>query len=242
MIRTIITAVFLVFYFLLSLPLYGLIPLVGRVNAELADRMAQGSVKWALRRILHIAGVRLQIEGREHIPTDEAVLYIGNHQSYFDIVATYPNVVGNVGYVAKQEIDRIALLRYWMPLLHGLTFDREDPRSGMKMIIAAIDNVKAGYSMFIFPEGTRSKDGTLGEFKAGSFKISTRTNCPVIPVAITGTAEIFEKHIPFIRPADVVIRFGKPIRPDELDKEEKKHIARLVQGTIQEMLGSKLVV
>ena len=236
MIRTAITAVFLLFFFLVSLPLYALIPIVAKLDQKKADRMAQGAVCWALRCVFGITGSRLTVTGQELIPGDEPVVYIGNHQSYFDIVTTYPYVSGTVGYIAKKEINAVPLLGWWMPLLHGLTFDRDDPKSGIQMIRTAIDQLKAGYSMFVFPEGTRSKDGRLGEFKTGSFKLVTRTGCAIVPVAIKGTARIFEDHIPFLKPSDVNIRFGEVIRINKLDPEDKKHIALYVRDRVEEML------
>lgn len=235
MIRTIITALFLGLFFLISLPSYLVIMLVGKVSERKAGRMAQGMVCGALKTISSISGIDLEVEGLENIP-EGPVLYIGNHNSFFDIVVTYPLLPQITGYIGKKEIDKVALLRWWMPLLHGLTFDRDDPRQGMKMILAAIDQVKAGYSMFIFPEGTRSKDGQIHEFKAGSFKIATRTNCPVVPVAISGTADIFENHIPSLKPGKVKVVFDKPVYPDKLDNEEKKHISKLVKSKIEALL------
>ena len=235
MIRTIITALFLVVFFLISLPLYGVIALVSKVSQRKADDIAQGAVKWALRVIQKIAGVDLVVNGFENIP-GETTLFIGNHTSFFDIVVTYPLLPHVTGYVAKKEIDKVPLLKWWMPCLHGLTFERDNPRSGMKMIMSCIDNLKQGYSMFIFPEGTRAKEGEMLDFKAGSFKPATRTGVPIMPVAITGTADIFEKHMPFIRSSKVVVSFGEPVYPASLTPEEKKHIARYVQDKVEAML------
>lgn len=236
MIRTLITAIFLLFYFLISLPMYALIPLVAKVDQNRADRMAQGSVCWALRIVLKLSGSSVDVSGNELIPQNEPVVYIANHQSYFDIVSTYPYVVGIVGYIAKNEINAVPLFGWWMPLLHGLTFDREDPRSGINMIRTAIDQIRSGYSMFVFPEGTRTKDGSLGEFKTGSFKLVTRTGVAIVPVAIKGTSAIFEDHIPVLKPSDVKISFGKPIRINDLEAEDRKHIAVYVRNVVEEML------
>lgn len=237
MIRTVLVALFLVIFFLFSLPCYAVLFLTRRVFPRKTQEVSQRIVCFALNCILGLAGSSLTVNGTEHIPTGKPVLFIGNHTGYFDIVSTYPQLPLGVGFVAKKEINRFALLRWWMRLLHGLTFDRKDPRSGMKMIIAAIDEVKNGFSMFIYPEGTRSKTGKLGEFKAGSFKVATRTNCPIIPVAISGTADVFENHIPFIRPQAIKIRFGEPIVLDALSPEEKKHIGDYVKGIIRSMIS-----
>ncbi len=236
MIRTMVVALFLLLFFVVSLPLYVIIPFIAKFNQKLADRISQNVVCKALVFISSLSGMKVVTEGMENIPKDEAVLFIGNHRSYFDIVATYPLMINRTGYVAKQELDKIPLLKYWLRLLHGLTFDRHDPRSGLNMIKSAIELIKSGYSVFIFPEGTRIKEEGLGEFRAGSFKVATRTGCAIIPVAILGSDNMFERHVPAIRPSEVRIRFGAPIRPADLSPEEKKHIASYVKGKIETML------
>ncbi len=236
MIRTLIVAIFLVIFFLISLPCYVVLYFLTKAAPITAQHASQRIVCSALSFILTVCGVKVVVSGRENIPKDIPVLYIGNHTSYFDIVSTYPVLPPGVGFVAKKELNRFALLRYWLRLLRGLTFDRDDPRSGMKMILTAIEYVKQGFSMFIYPEGTRSRGGEMGEFKAGSFKVATRTGCPIVPVAISGSADIFENHIPIIRPSTVYIRFGKPIDISSLSAEEKKGLAKHVQGLIADML------
>ncbi len=240
MIRTILVAIFLILFFLISLPCYAVLHFMTKASPVHAQHISQTIVCGALSFILKVCGVTVVVTGKENIPLNKPVLYIGNHTSYFDIVSTYPQLPAGVGFVAKKELDRFALLRYWLKLLRGLTFDRDDPRSGMKMILTAIEYVKQGFSMFIYPEGTRMRNGELGDFKAGSFKVATRTGCPIIPVAISGSADIFENHIPIIRPSTVNIRFGRPIDIASLSPEEKKGLAKHVRDTIDDMLKNNV--
>lgn len=172
----------------------------------------------------------------EHIPTDQAVLYIGNHRSYFDIVLSYSRCPGLTGYISKDLLEKVPILRAWMRRVYCLFLNREDPRQGLKTILTAIEYVKSGVSIFIFPEGTRAKTDEMLPFKEGSFKVATKTGCPIIPVAFTNTSAIFEDHVPFIRKARVVITYGEPILPSELAPEQKKHIGAYVQGIIADML------
>ena len=236
MIRTALVALFLFGFFVISLPVYAFLYFLETVNAPLAGRIAQNIVCKALLTVERISGVRVEAVGIENIPKDEPVLYIGNHRSYFDIVATYPIIPQRVSYVAKKEIDKVPLLKYWMKYLKGLTFDRDDPRSGLNMIKEAIEGIKAGRSIFIFPEGTRAKGGELLEFKAGSFKVATRTGCAIVPVAISGTNAVFERQQPAIRPSAVRSVFGEAIRPADLSPEDRKHIAAFVKGRIEVLL------
>ena len=105
------------------------------------------------------------------------------------------------------------------------------------MILDGIDMIKNGISVFIFPEGTRNSKEELLEFKAGSVKMASKTGCPIIPVAITGTRDVLENHFPFIRSSHATVTFGTPIMPDGLEAEEKKHLAAYVQHQIQTMLS-----
>ena len=101
-----------------------------------------------------------------------------------------------------------------------------------------IDYVKDGVSMCIFPEGTRNTgEDLLLPFKAGSLKIAEKTGCPIVPMAITGSADILENHFPHIKKTHVVIEYGKPIYPNELDAETKKHIGAYVQNIVQETIN-----
>lgn len=191
------------------------------------------------RLILKISGVRCTVLGRENIPEDTAVLYIGNHRSYFDILIGYATVPGLTGFVAKKEMERYPSLRDWMRNVNCLFLDRENIKEGLKTILKGIEQVKNGISVWIFPEGTRNEEGRLSElmpFKEGSLKIAEKSGCPVIPVAIAGTADIFEKHIPFIRPAQVIIQYGEPIYLKKLPPEQKKFSGAYTREVIAGML------
>ena len=108
---------------------------------------------------------------------------------------------------------------------------------GLKTILAGIDHIKNGISMCIFPEGTRNKtDDLMLPFKEGSFKMAEKTGCAIVPMAITGSADILENHFPKVKATHVILEYGKPIYPNELDKETKKKIGAHCQGVIEEML------
>ena len=178
-------------------------------------------------------------QGQENIPKDRAVLYIGNHRSYFDILVTYTTVPGSCGFVAKKELSRIPLLKNWMELIHCLFLDRSDIKQGLQMILSGCEEIKSGTSICIFPEGTRGKTESeleLGEFHNGSFKMATKTGCPIIPLSISGSRNILEAHFPKIRGTHVTVTYGKPILPGELTKEEKKEIGNYTKNILLEQL------
>lgn len=243
MIRLIFVVLFLVIFLILSIPVFLIEWLIGKVNPHARDISSLRIVQGAFYVIAFLSGCHVTVKGRENVPKDEAVLYIGNHRSYFDVVLTYARCPGLTSYMAKKEVARVPLLSTWMRFLHCLFLDRGDIKQGLKTILSAIDLIKKGISVCIFPEGTRSTgpDQTkLLPFHEGSFKVATKTDCLIVPMAITNTSRIFEDHIPFIRSTDVVIEYGKPFRPSELTKEQKKGIGGYTRGIIQEMVQRNL--
>ena len=143
------------------------------------------------------------------------------------------------GYVAKKEMEKIPLLSTWMRFVYCLFLDRENPKEGLKTILQAIDYVKQGISICIFPEGTRNKGEELSmlPFKEGAFKIAAKTGCAIVPISMNNTAAIFENQFPRIKKVNVVVEYGTPIYPKDLAPEDKKHIGAYVQNIIQETIN-----
>ncbi len=234
--RLVLTLLFLLIFFILSIPVYLILLLIGKINRHSMVAISQTIVVGAFHVVLFICGVKRTVIGRENVPRKEAVLYISNHRSFFDIPVAYSTVPTLTGFMAKKEIAKVPFVSYWMRFLQCLFLDRDDIKQGLKIILKAIEQVKAGYSVFISPEGTRSQGQEMLPFKEGSFKIAEKTGCAIIPVAISNTDEVFENHMPWVRSAHVVIEYGKPIYPKELAKEQQKFLGSYVQGIIREML------
>ncbi|WNV58317.1 lysophospholipid acyltransferase family protein [Oscillospiraceae bacterium NTUH-002-81] len=237
MIRTILIALTLFLYLVLLLPVLGIEWIYHKINPEKADYQQLRMVQAAFRLMLKMTGARIQVIREENVPKDRAVLYVGNHKSYFDILLTYSRVPRLTGYVAKKEMESFPILSIWMKRLHCLFLDRKDIKQGLKTILTGIDLIKNGISVCIFPEGTRNKSNDrLLPFKEGSLKMAEKTGCPIIPFAITNSSKLFEDHMPFVRPCDIIIEYGKPIYPAELPKEEKKFLGAYCRKQIEDML------
>lgn len=234
MIRFICVAVFLIVFLILSIPIFFVEWIIGKFDRHKRDYSSLRIVQWAFKVILMITGVQTTVIGEENIP-DEPVLFIGNHRSYFDILLTYSRCRRLTGYIAKKEMERYPLLSTWMRYLYCLFLDRKNPREGLKTILQAIEQIQNGISICIFPEGTRNDGEELSmlPFKDGAFKISTRTNCAIVPISMNNTSEIFENHIPKIKKTHVVIEYGKPVYPNDLEKEDKRHIGAYMQKIIR---------
>ena len=224
MFRFICIVLFLIAYLILTIPVLIVEWIIGKFNPRARDISSLRIVQWGFKVILKIAGVKTTVIGEENIP-DEPVLFIGNHRSYFDILLTYSRCRRPTGYIAKKEMERYLTLTAWMKRVYCL-------------FLQAIDYIKNGISICIFPEGTRNSGEELSmlPFKDGAFKISTKTGCAIIPISLNNTAEIFENHMPKVRKTHVVIEYGKPIYPDQLDKDTKRHIGDHVENIIRETI------
>lgn len=243
MIRLVLVLLFVFLFLVIGIPFLGFFWLMAKnPSCRLtAERAQLRMVQWAFRMISALAGVRLTVRGEELVPTDEPVLYIGNHRSYFDIVISYARCPRLTGYISKNSIEKIPLLSTWMRRLHCLFINRDDIKESLKTILAGIENVKNGISMCIYPEGTRGKSDSeldMLPFKEGSFKIAEKTGCKIVPMAITGSADIFERHVPFVKKAHVILEYGAPIDPAQLSKEDRKKLGSYCQEQILHMLKS----
>lgn len=238
MFRFICLASFVILFLILSIPLLIVEWIIGKFNMELKSKSSLAIVNWAFRRCLDITGVSVTVIGEENIPKDTAVLYVGNHRSYFDVLLTYVRVPRPTGYIAKKEMLRYPLLVNWMKNLHCLFLDRKDIKQGLKTILEGIEKVKSGISICIFPEGTRNPhpDDGMMPFKEGSLKMAEKSGCPIIPIAISNSHNIWESHMPFIRRCHVIVEYGEPIYLKDLDKAQRKFSGAYTQSVISKML------
>lgn len=234
MIRFIPVALIIVLYFILSLITLPLAWLIGLVNSRAKQRFSYFLVSKTFFLVRLAAGTRLEIRGKENIPRNQAVLFVGNHRSYFDIILNYSILPPLMGFVSKIEIKKVPILAQWMENMNCLFLDRSNPKEGLKMIHDGVEKLKSGISIFIFPEGTRAKsDDAMAEFKGGSLKMAEKANVPIVPVAINNTSAIFEDQFPFIKKSHVIIEYCEPVILDNLSREEKKFLARDIHDMIE---------
>lgn len=234
--RLFLALLYLLVFFIISIPLFLLVLIIGLFSPKARVAVSQAIVSRAFAFLLFICGVKKTVIGRDNVPKNEPVLYISNHRSYFDIAIAYATLPTLTGFIGKKEIGRVPFLRTWMRFLQCLFLDRDDIRQGLETILKAIDQVKAGYSIFISPEGTRNHGKELLPFREGSFKVAEKTGCAIIPVAISNADEVFENHMPWVRKAHVIIEYCEPIYIKSLPKEQQKFIGTHVQNIIRDTL------
>jgi 1-acyl-sn-glycerol-3-phosphate acyltransferase len=198
---------------------------------EAQEYMDKLLILWA-NFCLKRAGISLNVRGRENLPEGTCV-FIANHQGYFDIPALIAAADRPIGFIAKKEILKHKYISYWMKKIHCVFIDRENVKESVKAINQGVEYLKAGHNMAIFPEGTRSKGGPVGEFKKGSMKLATKSGVSIVPVAINGTYKAREanKHNA-IKPAEVTVTICKPVVLSDLAKEEQSSLAEILRDTI----------
>ena len=240
--RTVLFCLFALVFFILSPVMWLVILIVRLFSRNASDRLAFVIVKFACRSARVIAGAKVTVKGLGNIPENAPCVFVINHRSIFDIILTYPYMKRPTGFIAKKELGGIPFFSTWLYFANCLFLDRKDIRKGLQTMLKGIDNVKRGVSMAIFPEGTRNRDKesqtSIAEFHEASFKLATKPNVPIVPVAVYNTENCFENHRPWIRSAKVRISFLEPILPDELEGDEKKFIGRYTREKIQQVLYS----
>lgn len=235
MLKTIFIAVFLLIFFIISIPVFAVEWLIGKFNPHARDISSLRIVQAAFKTILFVCGIKTTVIGIENIPKDKPVLFIGNHRSLFDAVISYSLMPNITGYIAKKEIEKIPFLRVWMRYLHCIFLDRDNIKEGLKSILLGIEKVKNGISITIFPEGTRNSGDGILPFKEGSFKIAQKSGCMLIPMVQNNTEAAFEDHFPKVKRTHTVIEFGAPIDISALSKEDQKALGAYTHNIMLEI-------
>ncbi len=186
--------------------------------------------------MLKITGSTVKVEGLENIPQDKAVLFVGNHQSYFDIPVLLGYLNKPIGFIAKVETKKIPIAAGWMEQMQSVFMDRGDRRKSLQAIKDGIEILKNGQSLVIFPEGTRSKSDDMAEFKPGSITLATKSGAPIIPVSISGTHRIYESNNNRIQPSQVTLVVGKPIYPEDVKDLNSQELTKIVEERVREKL------
>jgi len=222
MLRTVICVVYLIVSFLVLTPvvisgfLLNLLGLRGFI-AVVMRYVAQG---WSLLMIW-LSGCRVTVSGTENIPRRGGVCFVSNHGSIFDIVLLMRYAGRSIGFVAKKELALIPLLNLWISVLGGLFIDRKNIRKALKTINKGVARLKAGAAMLIFPEGHRSRNQGLLPFHPGSLKLATQSESIIVPVAITGTHNVFEKNSR-VTAVPLRIVFCPPINTADIPATDRK--------------------
>lgn len=237
-IKIFIAAIIVVPFLILSyIPLFIAFLFRKAGNKNASEFIIDKTAHLLIRFIFFMLGGKVVVEGLENVPNSGRICFIGNHASVLDCIAVmYPKNVFT-GFIGKVEVKKIPIVNSWFNALNSVYIDRKSPRDSIKAILQGSENIKNGKAMTIFPEGTRSKDGLVHEFKAGSFKMASRVDALICPVAIKGTRYLFETPFSLLR-KKVYITFLPPIDTSKMDEEEKKEIHTFVENSIRKCYES----
>lgn len=188
------------------------------------------------RRMLKVAGTEVIAKGIENLPKNGPVVYIANHKSLFDGPVLASLIDDPLVFIGKDEVKKIPIFNEWFAGIDGIYIVRDDIKQSLEAILKGVEELKKGYSIVIFPEGTRGKNVGLDTFKSGSFKLPTKAKVPIVPIAIQNTPMIYEANRHKIKKAKVYVNIGKVIETKDLTKEEEKHLHKKVEDYIRDLL------
>ena len=231
--------------------IYGILTVIGGMNKLKENRIAienakaSGDVKKEQEEILkacqiwssHIVDefkVDFTVIHPENLLKEGPVVFISNHQSYADILSFLYNIKNHqVAFIAKDSLGKIPIFGKWVLRIRGIYIHRGDARASLKTINEGVDYLKQGFSLVIFPEGTRSQSSKLGEFKPGSFKLATKARVPVVPVTLNGGYHTYEERGAVTKGCHIDFMVHKPIETKDMSRSELAELPHRVEEIIR---------
>lgn len=195
----------------LTLALSGWVRFSGLIRAPWAhDHCSRASAFWG-RAMVRLAGVRVRLEGADREKLDRPLVVVANHQSWYDVFVLAGFLPGRARFVAKEELRRIPLFGAAWETCGHIRVNRGDRAEAVRSLNEAGARIRdERLNVILFPEGTRSPDGSLLPFKKGAFVLALQTGVPILPVGISGSRAVMRKGSFRIRPGEIRVRVGEP--------------------------------
>ncbi|MBA3542713.1 MAG: 1-acyl-sn-glycerol-3-phosphate acyltransferase [Deltaproteobacteria bacterium] len=192
---------------------------------------------WFGERVIELLDIKLNVVGRERVPAGGAYVYMANHQSHLDIPISYAALPSpTIRMLGKTELFQIPLWGRGLRAAEFIEVDRSNHHRALESIEHAARLVRDGVSIWLAPEGTRSRDGTIGTLKKGGFHLALDTRTPIVPVAIAGTIGILPRGTRVMKSGQVVdVTIGAPIQVEgreiaDLMTEVRDFLVQHVEG------------
>jgi 1-acyl-sn-glycerol-3-phosphate acyltransferase len=176
--------------------------------------------------------VNVKVEGMDHLKGAGPFIFMANHQGSYDIFALLGHLPFQFKWLVKKELFSIPFFGWTMAAAGYISIDREGTRETLEAMNKAAQKIQEGMSVVIFPEGSRSSDGTIQPFRKGGFTLAIKSKVPIVPVAITGTREIMPKDRLTATSGEIRIRIGRPIETKDYFLKDRKPLMELVRETI----------
>jgi 1-acyl-sn-glycerol-3-phosphate acyltransferase len=218
----------------LFLPFFGIATIIlGLLSSVAAVLDRSGRTSHVFARIWSVfifwgVGIRVHVSGTENIPKDRAVIFAANHQSTIDIPAMFGYLPAQFRIMAKQILFLVPFLGWHLYLSGNVPIDRKNPKKAQKGLLRAAARVRRNISLFIFVEGTRTRDGSLRRFKRGSFTLAKKLHVPIVPVAIMGTFQLMPAGSVLAKPGDIYLKIMPLI--EVTPHSETDHLAAAVRS------------
>lgn len=204
-------------------------------SSKIDNRMYVG---WS-RALNKIIGIEIEVVGMSNIKPGQSYIYVSNHSSLLDIPVLLGTLPGDVRIIYKQELEKIPIFGYGLKRSNLIGIDRSDPRKAMKSLNDAIEKIRFGASVIIFPEGTRDAGQEVGDFKRGGFLIAEKAQMPIIPIAVSGTYNLLPVGKLLLKPGKVKISILPAIDVKLMDRLGIKGLKEEVRDKIIEELSKK---
>jgi 1-acyl-sn-glycerol-3-phosphate acyltransferase len=224
-----------VFYLIPAVALYtialGAASLVSALFDRSGDFAHRCARAWA-SLILRTTGVRVRVNGVSRIDPSRSYVFAANHQSIYDIPIVVTSLPSQLRFVAKQSLGRIPFLGWHLRLAGHLLVDRQNPGPGIVKKMAKL--VGERHSLIVFPEGTRSVDGTVAKFKGGSFVFALDAGMPIVPISIAGSRHVMAKGRLMVCPGEVTVTVHEPIDTSGTGRDSVRELADRVRDIVRE--------
>ncbi len=188
---------------------------------------------------LWAAGVKVNVSGSENIAGGGPYIFASNHQGWFDIFTALGKLPMRFSWLAKEELFKAPILGLAMSKAGYIPIDRKDLRKAIASMNRAAEAIRQGTSIFIFPEGTRSSDGVIREFKKGGFVLAVKSGQPIVPISISGSYRILPKESWMIYPGEIKLSIGRPIRTAGSDNRSRDLLMEQVREAIRANLTAE---
>lgn len=237
MLRTYWVMIWIPLYLIVTIIFLLEMKIIGLFSKDAAERFAKKTAANWGKRFVGATGNKVKVIYKDKEAFDnlngEPIVVVANHQSNLDIPLILGHLGRPVGFIAKKEMESWPIIGTWMKFIHCLFLDRSDARKAVETMRTAVEKIKLGASVMIFPEGTRSETGEIGEFKKGSFKLAIDSGVKILPVAINGTIDVWKKGEKKIKKTDIITLYvDTPIDLKTMEKDQVKLIHEKVREII----------
>jgi 1-acyl-sn-glycerol-3-phosphate acyltransferase len=188
--------------------------------------------KLGCRIYVRSAGARVHVKGLEQLDRNQAYVFIANHQSTLDPPMLFAYLEHNVGAIAKIELSRIPIMKQGFPLAHVVPIDRSNRERAIESTRRGADELRRGHSLMAFPEGTRTVDGRVKDFKKGVFYMAVEAGVPVVPVVVNDTRLVMRKGSKRVIPGDVYLEVLPPVSTQGYSTENIEELVERVRSLI----------